>query len=75
MADTNPATPEQTIRKRAYEIYLSRIGAGDELSDWLQAERELMSSTGQEPAASKLQEPQRSVPQRVPKKTRAGVAA
>jgi len=33
---------EQEIRDRAYEIYLQR-GAqpGDELEDWLQAEREL----------------------------------
>lgn len=36
-------TPEQ-IRQRAYEIYDSRHGApGDELADWLQAERELSS--------------------------------
>ena len=36
------STPEQGIRNRAYEIYLQR-GAqpGDELEDWLQAEREL----------------------------------
>jgi hypothetical protein len=34
-------TPEQ-IRRRAYEIYVSRKGApGDEVQDWLQAEREL----------------------------------
>ena len=34
-------TPEQ-IRQRAYEIYVSRDGApGDEVQDWLQAEREL----------------------------------
>ena len=34
-------TPEQ-IRQRAYEIYVSRNGApGDEVQDWLQAEREL----------------------------------
>ena len=34
-------TPEQ-IRRRAYEIYVSRNGAlGDEVQDWLQAEREL----------------------------------
>lgn len=30
------------VRVRAYEIYLERSGYGDELSDWLQAERELM---------------------------------
>ena len=49
MADTNPAAPsEQSIRERAYEIYLSREGDGDELSDWLRAERELMGSNGQE---------------------------
>ena len=36
-------TPEQ-IRQRAYEIYDSRHGApGDEVGDWLQAERELSS--------------------------------
>ena len=32
-------TPEQ-IRRRAYEIYLSRA-SHDEVQDWLQAEREL----------------------------------
>ena len=36
-------TTEQ-IRKRAYEIYVSRGNApGDELQDWLLAERELLS--------------------------------
>lgn len=36
-------TAEQ-IRDRAYEIYLSRNGGpGDELQDWLDAERELRS--------------------------------
>jgi hypothetical protein len=36
------STGEQEIRDRAYEIYLQR-GAqpGDELEDWLQAEREV----------------------------------
>jgi Protein of unknown function (DUF2934) len=34
-------TPEQ-IRRRAYEIYLSRA-SGDEVQDWLQAEGELRS--------------------------------
>lgn len=31
---------EEEIRIRAYEIYLER-GLGDEIEDWLQAEREL----------------------------------
>jgi hypothetical protein len=31
------------VRFRAYEIYLGRNGQGDEVSDWLQAEQELMS--------------------------------
>jgi hypothetical protein len=35
-------TPEQ-IQLRAYEIYLKRCGApGNELQDWVQAERELL---------------------------------
>jgi len=35
---------EEEIRHRAYEIYLARGGApGDEVEDWLQAERELHS--------------------------------
>jgi hypothetical protein len=35
-------TPEQ-IQLRAYEIYLERRGApGNELQDWVQAERELL---------------------------------
>jgi hypothetical protein len=34
----------EAIRIRAYEIYIERDGQpGDELSDWLQAERELES--------------------------------
>ena len=39
----NESTTEQ-IRQRAYDIYVSRAGAaGDEVQDWLQAERELRS--------------------------------
>jgi Protein of unknown function (DUF2934) len=38
------STREQEIRIRAYEIYLQRGGQpGNELEDWLQAERELIS--------------------------------
>jgi hypothetical protein len=38
------STREQDIRTRAYEIYLQRGGQpGNELDDWLQAERELTS--------------------------------
>ena len=37
-----PSSREQEIRNRAYEIYLQRGGqSGNELEDWLQAEREL----------------------------------
>ena len=36
------STREQEIRNRAYEIYLQRgEQSGDEVDDWLQAEREL----------------------------------
>ena len=36
------ATSHEEIRQRAYEIYLERNGRpGDELDDWLRAEREL----------------------------------
>ncbi len=36
---------EQQIRERAYEIYLARGGQeGDEVSDWLAAERDLRES-------------------------------
>jgi hypothetical protein len=39
-------TPEQ-IRRRAYEIHLSRGGSeGHDLGDWLQAERELTQANG-----------------------------
>jgi hypothetical protein len=38
------STREQEIRNRAYEIYLQRgEQPGDEVDDWLQAERELAS--------------------------------
>jgi hypothetical protein len=47
MAKTNtPNTPQndQQIRKLAYEIYRARpCEQGDELSDWLEAEREIKS--------------------------------
>ncbi len=36
------APSQEEIRRRAYEIYLERDGLpGDELDDWLRAEREL----------------------------------
>jgi Protein of unknown function (DUF2934) len=38
------STLEQQIRDRAYQIYLKRGGQpGDQVEDWLQAERELTS--------------------------------
>jgi len=38
----NHAPSQEEIRRRAYEIYLEREGLpGDELDDWLRAEREL----------------------------------
>jgi hypothetical protein len=38
----NQAPTHEEIRRRAYEIYLERNGLpGDELDDWLRAEREL----------------------------------
>jgi Protein of unknown function (DUF2934) len=38
----NHAPSHEEIRRRAYEIYLERDGhPGDELDDWLRAEREL----------------------------------
>jgi Protein of unknown function (DUF2934) len=43
----NASTPqkEQQIRERAYEIYQARGGQdGDEVSDWIAAERELKES-------------------------------
>jgi hypothetical protein len=42
----NHAPSRKEIRSRAYEIYLERDGlAGNELDDWLQAERELERAT------------------------------
>lgn len=44
MADRVTFSEEQ-IRERAYEIYLARGGQnGDEVSDWIAAERELKES-------------------------------
>jgi hypothetical protein len=38
----NQARSQEEVRRRAYEIYLERDGLpGDELDDWLRAEREL----------------------------------
>jgi Protein of unknown function (DUF2934) len=41
-SSANHAPSHEEIRRRAYEIYLERDGhPGDELDDWLRAEREL----------------------------------
>jgi hypothetical protein len=41
-ASARPTPSHEEIRRRAYEIYLERGGLpGDELDDWLRAEREL----------------------------------
>jgi hypothetical protein len=43
--NTSTQQSEQRIRERAYEIYLARGGQdGDEVSDWVAAERELKDS-------------------------------
>ena len=43
MSKTGSLPKQQEIRERAYEIYISRGGAdGQEISDWLQAEQELL---------------------------------
>jgi len=40
---SKPIPTEEQIRLRAYQIYLARNGGpGDAMSDWIQAERELM---------------------------------
>jgi hypothetical protein len=37
-----PTITEDDVRRRAYELYLKRVAnSGDEVGDWLQAEREL----------------------------------
>jgi hypothetical protein len=43
---TKTAPSLEDVRVRAYEIYLRRNGHGDAVSDWLQAEQELMSQAG-----------------------------
>jgi hypothetical protein len=38
-----PISIDDAVRQRAYELYLERGGVpGDEVRDWLQAERELL---------------------------------
>jgi DUF2934 family protein len=48
VGDTSAAAPDRDrIAMRAYELYLERGGSeGQELEDWLTAERELSSSNG-----------------------------
>lgn len=51
IATENTSTEEQ-IRLRAYEIYLERGGAdGNDADDWLQAERELRGTPGDQDIA------------------------
>ena len=41
----HPTIMEEDVRHRAYEFYLKRgANPGDEVSDWLQAERELQAN-------------------------------
>ena len=45
MAEGHP--PREEIELRAYQIYIERGGAhGEEMEDWLQAERELVEKYG-----------------------------
>ena len=40
---TKPVSPEERIRRRAYELYVRRGNqSGSELDDWLQAEKEFL---------------------------------
>jgi hypothetical protein len=41
-----PTVTEDEVRRRAYELYLKRgeNSGGDQVGDWLQAERELQSN-------------------------------
>jgi len=43
------ASSEEEIRQKAYEIFLSRgDGGGDDVSDWLEAERQVRGASGSE---------------------------
>ena len=40
-----PTITEDDVRRRDYELYLKRVtNSGDEVGDWLQAERELQAN-------------------------------
>lgn len=48
----NGSGNEEQIRTRAYELYLGRAGApGDEVEDWLRAEREYRDRSGERSGA------------------------
>ena len=52
-AQKDGASEEEQIRRRAYELYQQRAGAhGDEMGDWLQAEREYRARSGGRPGGS-----------------------
>ena len=42
IVETPMSPSEEAIRQRAYEIYRGRQADGDAISDWLQAEQELV---------------------------------
>ncbi len=46
VAAETPFPAIELVRVRAYEIYRHRSGNGDAVSDWLQAEQELMAKAG-----------------------------
>lgn len=57
MSEQQNSEIRNLIAERAYELYLQRgVGCGDEVSDWLRAEREVlasMSTPAPEPAVDK----------------------
>ena len=57
---SRPEEEQEIVRRRAYEIYLSRDGAaGDEAEDWFTAEREIRDGRAQNDPAESQREPRK----------------
>ena len=57
IAEPDERAAEDRVRQRAHQLYLARVAsgaAGDDVADWLQAERELNGHSHEPPFTSRV---------------------
>ena len=64
MTNTQRRPTREEIERRAYEVWLARGGdSGNELDDWLEAERQLSGAAQDDVSLAKISETDRGTPQ------------